>query len=29
MGANAYDYYEGNITLDQYLNLGSEAIKGR
>jgi arabinosaccharide transport system substrate-binding protein len=29
MTANAYDYYEGNITLDQYINLGVEAIKGR
>ncbi|MFP3090779.1 extracellular solute-binding protein [Treponema sp. TIM-1] len=29
MAANGYDYYEGNITLDQYLNLGAEAIKNR
>jgi arabinosaccharide transport system substrate-binding protein len=29
MAANAYDYYEGNITLDQYINLGAEAIKNR
>jgi hypothetical protein len=29
MGANAYDFYEGNITLDQYINLGAEAIKNR
>jgi ABC-type glycerol-3-phosphate transport system substrate-binding protein len=29
MAANAYDYYEGNITLDQYINLGAEAIRNR
>ncbi|MDR2302984.1 MAG: ABC transporter substrate-binding protein [Treponema sp.] len=29
MASNAYDFYEGNITLDQYLNLGAEAIKNR
>jgi ABC-type glycerol-3-phosphate transport system substrate-binding protein len=29
MSANAYDYYQGNITLDQYINLGMEAIRNR
>jgi arabinosaccharide transport system substrate-binding protein len=29
MASNAYDFYEGNITLDQYINLGAEAIKNR
>jgi ABC-type glycerol-3-phosphate transport system substrate-binding protein len=29
MAANGYDYYEGNITLDQYFNLGAEAIRNR
>jgi ABC-type glycerol-3-phosphate transport system substrate-binding protein len=29
MSANAYDYYEGNITLDQYISLGTEAIRSR
>jgi arabinosaccharide transport system substrate-binding protein len=29
MGANAYDYYQGTITLDQYINLGTEAIRNR
>jgi ABC-type glycerol-3-phosphate transport system substrate-binding protein len=29
MTANAYDYYEGNITLDQLINLGTEAVRNR
>jgi arabinosaccharide transport system substrate-binding protein len=29
MKANGYDYYEGNITLDQLINLGAEAIRNR
>jgi ABC-type glycerol-3-phosphate transport system substrate-binding protein len=28
MANNAYDYYEGRITLDQYINLGTEATRG-
>jgi arabinosaccharide transport system substrate-binding protein len=29
MVANGYDFYEGNISLDTYINLATEAIKGR
>jgi ABC-type glycerol-3-phosphate transport system substrate-binding protein len=29
MNANAYDYYEGNITLNQYINLGMAAVQNR
>jgi ABC-type glycerol-3-phosphate transport system substrate-binding protein len=29
VNSSSYDYYEGNITLDQLINVGAEAIKRR
>ena len=29
MIANSYDYYEGNISLDRLIELGTQAIRGR